>query len=81
MASFSLAAFGEETSGRERRQSSGPNAEGDETDGGPFAPFREHVRKRDPFPFDNQISKKSGVRMTKWRNGNRRPATSAVRVM
>ena len=78
MASFSLAAFGEETSGRERRQSSGPNAE-DATF--PFAAFREHVRKRDPFPFDNQISKKSGVRMTKWRSGNRRPATSAVRVM
>ena len=79
MGIFSPAVFGEETSGREGRQSSGPNTEDDEI-GGPFAPFREHVGECDPFPFGNQISKKSGVRMTQWRNENRRTSTSLKRV-
>ena len=79
MGSLSSAAFGAKTSGREGRQRSGPDVEDDET-GGPFAPLRERVGDCDPFPVGNQISKKSGVRITLWLNGNRRPATSATRV-
>ena len=42
--------------------------------------FREHVGELDPFASGNETSKKSGVRVTKWRNGNRRATTSPKRV-
>ena len=79
MGFFSLAVFGEETSGREGRQSSGPTTEYNEI-GGPSLPFREHVGGHGPFPLSNQISKKSGVRMTQWRNDHWRTSTSPTRV-
>ena len=63
MGFFSAARFGGETCGREGRQGSGPNTGYNEFEGA-FLPFREHVGGRDPVPLGNQISKKSGVRMT-----------------
>ena len=50
MGFLSPAVFGEETSGREGRQSSGPNTEDDETGGGPLRHFANTSGHSTHFP-------------------------------